>query len=669
MDFSHLKQKFIDEVNDLLSGLDNDLVELEKNPESKQHIDQVFRTMHTIKGASGMHGFDKISEITHELESLYNLVREQKLTVSKSLIDLTFSTADHVRNLLGDEHLKNEENASNQSLIKEAICQFQKNAGIVKSNSPKPKKEKKRTGNLTETWQILLYPNENLIFRGVNLSIILADLYALGKCEMQSNIEDGIVTFWNIFIVTDKGQNAIEEVIAFISENCKLSKVADFDIFNEQELSRKNKENEDWEAKYAENHTKNEECNVTKLKIDISKLIAPGINKNGLQSSNRIHVDASKLDTLMYLVTELVTTKSELLLAIQRQSDIKVMETAEKIEKLSKLFSDNALSIRLVSLQEMLLKYQRLIRDLSNLLGKKVVFNIKGADTELDKNMVDIVAEPIMHLIRNCMDHGLEIPEKRKERGKDETGIIFFNAFKSGNNVYIQVGDDGTGIDIDYVYRKAVDQGFIQPGAQLTEKEIFELIFLPGFSTAQSLTEVSGRGVGMDIVRKKIQEIRGEIFVESAIGKGTTFTIKLQQTISIIDTLLIVADNSTYAIPIEDVEMCDLEEHDNIFSRQSRLIEFNEELIPFLYLREKFSSVTKAPDKEKLIIINKQGKKYAIIADKIIGQHQAVIKPLNKTFEKINFISGASILGDGSIALLLDTDKLKELLVVQYEYV
>jgi len=283
--------------------------------------------------------------------------------------------------------------------------------------------------------------------------------------------------------------------------------------------------------------------------------------------------------------------------------------------------------------------------------------------------MVDIVAEPIMHLIRNCMDHGLEIPEKRKERGKDETGILFFNAFKSGNNVYIQVGDDGTGIDRDYVYRKAVDQGFIQPGAQLTEKEIFELIFLPGFSTAQSLTEVSGRGVGMDIVRKKIQEIRGEIFVESAIGKGTTFTIKLQQTISIIDTLLIVADNSTYAIPIEDVELCDLEEHDNIFSRQSKLIEFNGELIPLLYLREKFSSITKAPDKEKLIIINKQGKKYAIIADKIIGQHQAVIKPLNKTFEKINFISGASILGDGSIALLLDTDKLKELLVVQYEYV
>ena len=224
MDFSHLKQKFIDEVNDLRTGLDNDLVELEKNPESKQHIDQVFRTMHTIKGASGMHGFDKISEITHDLETLYNLVREQKLQVTKPLIDLTFSTADHIGNLLNDENLKDEKNGKNHTLLKEAISQFQKNAGIT-IEIPKKKKIKEKTSGI-ETWQILLYPSENLIFRGINLSIILADLYALGKCEMQSNIEDGVVSYWNIFIVTDKGQQAIEDVIAFISDNCKLNKIA-----------------------------------------------------------------------------------------------------------------------------------------------------------------------------------------------------------------------------------------------------------------------------------------------------------------------------------------------------------------------------------------------------------------------------------------------------------
>lgn len=663
MDISHLKQKFIDEANDLLSGLDNDLLELEKNPESKQHIDQVFRTMHTIKGASGMYGLDKITEITHELETLYDLVRAQKLSITKPLIDLTFTTADHIRNLLTDQELKNEENIRNHQTLKEALSQTLKQTGITAAPTKKAHEPKiNKTGVVT--WQVLFYPDESIIFRGVDLFIIIDDLSSLGQCKIHSNLEGDIITFWDIFVVTDKGREAIEDVLLFILDNCKITKVADFDIFDQQELLRREQETEALEANYEQSLL--EEHNAHEVKINIPATDTSSIKKNTFQLSNRIHVDAEKLDTLMYLVTELVTTKSELLLAIQKQSENKVYEAAEKIEKLSKLFNENALSIRLVPLQEMLVKYQRLIRDLSNMLGKKVNFSIKGDDTELDKNIVDTIAEPIMHLIRNCIDHGVEMPDKRKERGKDETGIIFFNAYKSGNNVFIQVGDDGTGIDTDYIHRKAIDQGFIQPEVQLNEKEMYDLIFLPGFSTAQNLTEVSGRGVGMDIVLKKIQEIRGEIFVESTRGKGTTFTIKLQQTISIIDTLLIKTDRSVYAIPIEDIESCDLEEHSNIFKRQSSLINYNNELIPFLYLREKFLVKSACPEKEKLIVINKQGKRYAIVADEIIGQHQAVIKPLSKNFKSVNFLCGASILGDGSIALLLDTDKLKEQLIIQH---
>jgi two-component system, chemotaxis family, sensor kinase CheA len=662
MDISHLKQKFIDEANDLLSGLDNDLLELEAQPDSKQHIDQVFRTMHTIKGSSGMYGLDKISEITHHLETLYDLVREKKLIVNKALINLTFSTADHIRNLLIDQNLKNGENSDNHTLLLNTLSQFQQNAGIDIPVSKTKITPVEKTG--TETWQVLLYPDESMIFRGINLSIIISDLHSLGKCVIHSNQDDSSLTFWSIFIVTDKGRDAIEDALLFITEHCKINKIADFDIFDETELLKKNKENEDRDANYWGTSvlTNTQQNEIQNVLVETENII---IKKNKIRVSNRINVDASKLDTLMYLVTELVTTKSELLLSIQKQSEIKILETAEKIDKLSKLFSENALSIRLVPLQEMLMKYQRLIRDLSNSLGKKVNFSIKGEDTELDKNIVDVIAEPIMHLIRNCIDHGIELPEKRIESGKDEIGTIFFNAYESGNNVYIQVGDDGVGIDTDYIYRKAVDQNFIQPGTQLNEKEIFGLIFVPGFSTAQSLTEVSGRGVGMDIVQKKIHEIRGEVLVESTKGKGTTFTIKLQQTISIIDTLLIMSDGSTYAIPIEDVESCDLEEHNIIFKRQNSLIDYNGELVPFIYLRENFSSISEIPEKEKLIFITKQNKKYAIIADEIIGQHQAVIKPLNKTFETINFLSGASILGDGSIALLIDTEKLKDLLISQ----
>lgn len=660
MDISHLKQKFIDEANDLLSGLDNDLLALEQNPESKLHIDQVFRTLHTIKGSSGMFGLTNITEITHEIETLYDLVRNQKLQVSKQLIDLTFSTADHIRNLLTDQDISNAENITNHSTIKNALSNFHQN--IIFNIS-----EYKEIGQISDTvniitWQIIFYPEENLIFRGVNIALIISDLQGLGKCNIHSNYEDEEIISWNIFVVTDKGKDAIEDILLFINDNCKINKIANFDIFDEDQLSKRNTLLNQQESQYNLIEYSNQEKNISDLNINIIKTENTKSSTNIGQTSSRINVDTTKLDTLMYLVTELVTSKSELLLAIQRKSEIRILETAEKIDKLSKLFSDNALSIRLVSLQEMLLRYQRLIRDLSNQLGKKVNFTITGEDTELDKNIVDIIAEPVMHLIRNCIDHGIELPEQRSLNGKDEVGIIFFNAFESGNNVFIQIGDDGTGIDQDYVYKKAVDQGFIKPGLTLNEKEIFELIFMPGFSTAQSLTNISGRGVGMDIVRKKIQDIRGEIFIESSRGKGTTFTIKLQQTISIIDTLLIVSDNSIYAIPIDDIESCDLEEHEIILKRQNKLLDINKELIPYLYLREKFSSNSKVPDKEKIIIINKQNKKYAIIADEIIGQHQAVIKPLSDTFKNLNFLCGASILGDGSIALLFDTDKLKDFL-------
>lgn len=649
MDISHLKQKFVDEANELLSGLENDLLELEKKPQSRSHIDQVFRAMHTIKGASGMYGLDLITEITHEIETLYDRVRNDEIKVTKELIDLTFSVADHIRNLLIDSGLSNEENKKNHELIKTVMI------GLQGYSRSAVEKETDVDELNIETWQVLFYPDEKLIYRGINLTIIMSDLFSLGNCKMTSFPDEDTIQFWNIFIVTDKGRNAIEDVLLFVSDNCKITKVADYDIFDERELQKQMVQIEEQEQVYEQQSA--DIRLLEDIKISVSRT---EMSKSGTQ---RIYVDAAKLDRLMYLVTELVTTKSELMLAIQKQLEEKIIETAEKIEKLSKFFSENALSIRLVPLQDMILKYQRLIRDLSNLLGKKIKFSVKGDDTELDKNIVDTLAEPIMHLIRNCIDHGIESPEKRLDSGKDETGTIFFNAFESGNNVYLQIGDDGNGIDTDSVYKKAVDLGFIEAGKNFDEKEIFDLIFLPGFSTAKSLSEISGRGVGMDIVRKKIQEIRGEILVESVRGKGTTFTIKLQQTISIIDTLLISSDETIFAIPIEDIELCDLEEHNNIVTSQSNLISYKEELIPYLYLRDKFTSRTELPEKEKLIIIGKQGKKYAIVADKIIGQHQAVIKPLSSTFENVDFLSGASILGDGSIALLMDTDKLKSLLI------
>ncbi|HOT15654.1 MAG TPA: chemotaxis protein CheA [Bacteroidales bacterium] len=675
MDMNQLKLKFIDEAESLLTSLDNVLIELEKT-DDLQNINEAFRVMHTIKGASGMFGFDKIVEITHELESIYDLLRQKTLQLNPSIIDITFTAADHIRALLIDEAFSNENNIKRHKLLKESI-DVVKGIKTPESKKTEPKttstpneikvSNKPTTGNIDKkaTWNILFYPNEELIKRCVNMAYTFHDLFALGEYKISSkpfNNSEG--EFWSIFLVTDQPFEEIENALMFVMDYCKISKVADFDIFNPTELEKRDEQLNNITQHIEAFDTTDMQNNAPNNANDSGKELIHLINKTNNQqpvqmtpkATTRINVEASKLDTLMYLVSELVTTKSELLIALKKHDEEKSIDAAEKIEKLSKLFSDNALSIRMVSLHEMLNKFKRLIRDLAKQLGKQIEFEIIGEDTELDKNIIDAIGEPIMHLIRNCIDHGIEIPEKRIAKGKPETGTIKFEAQKTGNYVYITISDDGNGINTEYVYNKAVDKGFIQPGTNLTEKEIMDLIFLPGFSTAESLSNVSGRGIGMDIVLKRIHDIRGEIIVSSTKNIGTAFTLKLQQTVSIISTLLVTSGKTTYAIPIEDIEACNIELDENTTNTQSKLIRYNNELLPFYILKGYTMHAEDSSCSQKLIIINKQSKRYAIIADTIIGEYQAVIKPLGKAFSEVKHLSGASLLGDGSIALLLDTD-------------
>ncbi|HEX2937152.1 MAG TPA: chemotaxis protein CheA [Bacteroidales bacterium] len=669
MDLSQFKQKFIEEADSLLSNLDNALIELEKNPSDVQYVNEAFRVMHTIKGTSGMYGFSKVVEVTHEIESLYDMVRDNKMEVTQLLLDLTFAAADHIRALLVDENFENESNQIRHSQITQNIELIKQGLGI-NSNIDTFSHEAKTDPESLATWNILFFPNDELIHRCVNLTYTFQDLFALGEYKISSYpSESDTNQNWSIFLITNKTRDDIESALMFVMDYFIITKVANFDIFDPELLDKRDQHFQVTTVKTSE--TKAEEdlkprrrsSEITKeLKQNFAVIKENSPRNMAHHTTTRINVDASKLDQLMYLVSELVTTKSELTIALKSFNDTKALDAAEKIDKLSRMFSENALDIRLVSLHDMLNKFRRLIRDLARDLGKSIDFITIGEDTELDKNIIDSLAEPIMHLLRNCIDHGIELPEARLEQNKPETGIIRFEAFKTGNNVYINISDDGKGIDKEAVYQKAADKGLIQPNAQLSEKEIFDIIFLPGFSTAQSLSNVSGRGVGMDIVRRKIHEVRGDISITSQAGIGTTFSLKLQQTISIINTLLIKSGLFTYAIPIENIESCSLEATENIMNRQNKLIQFENELIPFLNLREHFSFFQREDElvreTEKLIILNKQDKRYALIADTIIGEYQAVVKPIGKAFSDIKFLSGASLLGDGSIALLIDTDKL-----------
>lgn len=669
--YLQFKDMFIHEAKELLTNLERDLLELEKNPVEKELIEAVFRAMHTLKGVSSMYGFNCISDYTHSFEGIYQAVREGAISLTKEIFNLTFQSIDHIRNLLQDADLVNAKNKKRHHELINIVNTILEN--LVNDEAEKTKElqiDAQKKGE--KTWYILLRTNETLEFRGIKIFNIFYELSKLGTFEiiknpllhtLQSSDSDD---FWGIFLSTAASRDEIEEIFMFVLDDCKISKVSNYNLFDQaagtnQLLEGDTLTNDDISILDA---IENEQKKNSDMEPSVNLTAADQAFKNaamkevGKQLASRISVSSDKLDTLNHLVSELVTTNSELNLAIRNNNYNKIFQAGEKIEKLSKLFRENALDIRLVPVKDMLVRFKRLVRDLSLNLGKKVDFKIEGEETELDKNIIDVLGEPLMHLIRNCLDHGIEIPAERAKKNKPETGMLKFTTYQSGNSIFIKISDDGNGIDPEVIKRKAIEKGFLSSDKQLTKKEIFDLIFLPGFSTAQNLTEVSGRGVGMDVVRKRINDIRGEVEIESEVGIGTTFTIQLQQTISIIDTLLIKSDKTYFLIPLTEVEVCDQKESVEIFKSQSKYIEYNQSLVPYVHLRKEFSLTEGMLTASKIIYIIKNEHRYAIIADHIVGEYQAVIKPLQNIYMKHEFLCGASIMGDGNLALMLDTSKL-----------
>jgi two-component system chemotaxis sensor kinase CheA len=413
MDMHQLKMKFIEEAQSLLTNLDNVLIDLEKTNDS-QSVNEVFRVMHTIKGASGMFGFDKIVEITHEAEGIYDLVRNGQLKISQELIEVTFSTADHIRALLSDENFLDDNNQKRHEILKSTIQNIK---GIKTENKAIDiKTEEKNETQSLRTWHILFVPSEELIKRCVNIIYTMQDLFALGEYKISNySPNPKELEFWHIFLVTESSYDDIENALLFIMDYCKITEIAKFNIFDSKLLA-----NRDGELS-GDSRRIDSLVNYTRDLLPPGKIETPAnvisqlLNDNTIPVQNqvktvstRINVEVAKLDSLMYLVSELVTSKSELLNGIQKHDEGKIFSAAEKIDKLSKLFSDNALDIRLVSLNEMLDKFKRLIRDLAKHLGKSIDFVIEGEDTELDKSIIDAIGEPIMHLIRNNIDHGIE---------------------------------------------------------------------------------------------------------------------------------------------------------------------------------------------------------------------------------------------------------------------
>lgn len=677
------KNKYIEEVKDLLNELEGTLLKLENNKDNIELAQEVFRVMHTIKGTSGMYDFKDIEKITHNIESIYGVIRDKKIPVEKTIISITFKALDYIRTGLSEIKSGVETQTPEYFSFQKELNNIFKNLQAEnKTNTQENQEETEIT-----TYYILFQPEADIATRGVNIKTILDEVAQIGTSSIVPhsyvNEEEESTKFymyWEIFLATTESKNIVEEAFLFVQDEVIIKKLAEINLFsydkfieridqqlessepiNIEDLNRlieliglQKIDNEDEDTDEKKEKEKPKVRDLSDIEERIIKQQTAIIE----QKTTSIKVSSEKLDELMNLVSELVTTKAELLLIAEKHGIQSLNQVTEKIDKLSKQFKDNALNIRLVPIESMMLRFERLVRDLSTELGKKVDFITEGTDTELDKTIIDNLASPLMHIIRNSIDHGIESKERREELKKAENGRIKFTAFYSGANVFIQVQDDGAGINTKALMEKAIKKGFVSSDANLSEKEIYDLIFLPGFSMAQKITGVSGRGVGMDVVKQKILNLRGDIEIDSEIDLGTIVTIKLPLTLSIVDALLVSIGQSYFLIPLYVVDSCSQATHEELKNAVNQRLNFEDELIPFINLRDAFLIKEQAPDFERIVLIKHKDKRIGLIVDKVIGEHQAVLKSLGDMFVNQEFISGGSILGDGSVALILDTNKL-----------
>jgi len=684
------KRKFIEEAYELIAKLEFNLLSFEQNTENKETVQEIFRVMHTFKGTSAMFGFDNVSEFTHFFENIYAEIRDGKLIVNEKIIELSFEAVDILKLMINEDKSAPEKS----DLVLEKIKEILKPKNTIKVET--------KIENIIDlknsqpTYYIIFLPNTKIIENNVNFNQLFSQLSQIGQFAIinhtfpkVSDVEDYDLE-WGIYLTTKTLIEEIDNIFKNFPVKYKILKVSNYNLFNKQEfidkldILKKNTNDSLAIQKSILNDNSDEDLSDTIFLfsdddgIDDEKnksqninkevnITLENINKNTVKIQNlskqitsRVSVDSEKLDKLMYLVSELIINKAEFEIIKTNKDFTNFDVTIEKLDKLARQFRDVTLSIRLVPINDMLIRFQRLIRDLSKDLNKEVNFITHGTDIELDKNVIDNLAEPIMHIIRNSLDHGIENPTIRKQKGKTEIGIIEFNSFYSGTNVIIKIKDDGKGIDKQLIVEKAITQGFVSQDAKLSNKEIYDLIFLPGFSTAQNLTEVSGRGVGMDVVRRKIADLRGEIEINSEINLGTEISIKIPISLSILDALLIRIDNLYCLIPLDVVDSCTEEMHDILIKLPNSRIALEDALIPFIYLRKEFNIYDNVPKKERIVLIHSYNRKIGLVVDEVLGEHQAVLKPLGEIFKNIEFVSGGSILGSGDVAMVLDTNKLVE---------
>jgi two-component system chemotaxis sensor kinase CheA len=649
---------FRQEASELFETLEAALLDLCQRPDDRELVDSAFRALHTIKGSGAMFGFDKVAAFTHEFETAFELVRKGEIKPTQELISVALAAKDYIRALIeapdstdpiiGDAILDD---------LKQFVAPAAQEVDVVPQAQAPVVAQKRAAG-----WQLHLEFDSRILRNGSNPLDLLDDLCKLGPCFAVPVADDvplldelepeDCYLKWDVTLSSDCDKAAIDDVFMFVLDEMKLTIAPLAHVEFPAPVSLLE------EAAPAAPRPAPEPKPVDKASVARVEQRRDEPKRSEERGIATVRVQAERLDELMDRVGELVIAQARLSQLAATGSDLSIKMIAEEIERLAASLRDTTMGARMVPIGSLFGRFRRLVHDLSRDLAKPVEFVTSGEDTELDKTMIECLADPLVHLIRNAIDHGIEDNATRAAAGKTEQGRIELQAVHSGAQVLVTVRDNGGGLNTARIRAKAEEQGLIAAGAALSDNEVHQFLFHPGFSTAQTISALSGRGVGMDVVKRTIENMRGSIDLSTKPGQGTTVTLRLPLTLAIIEGLLIRVGEGRYIIPLPAVEECvELTDEDQR-SRGRNFLNVRGNLVPFLRLRQILQVAGVPEAHQKTIIISTGETRVGLVADQIIGNHQTVIKSLSKLHSDVTIFSGATILGDGSAALILDVVQL-----------
>lgn len=680
-------ETFRQEVEELLVDIEEAVLDIESDAGDSESINRLFRAMHTIKGAGAMFGFDDIAGFTHHVETVLDRVREGEMPVTKDLIDLVLASRDQISLMLENSDGAGPADSIDATRIVNSLAALLPReeetpgaAGQGAAAGP-ASVDAAAEEEIDITFRIRIKPAPGIFGWGMDPALLIEDLRELGESRVTALMDkipefdlldpESCYLYWDVVLTTTKGEDAIRDVFIFVEDGCEvrieqieggmpdelLPRVGEI-LIDRGDVSREAVDKAlGGQKRIGDLLVESGELSREKIDSALKEQEAVMKRKTAAGAAS-IRVPADKLDRLIDLVGELVTNQARLTSVAERISDTELASPVEEVERLTAELRDSVLNIRMMPIGTTFSRFRRLLRDLSAELGKKIELVTEGAETELDKTIIERLNDPLVHLIRNSIDHGIEPPAVREAAGKPSLGTIRLSAVHRGANVEITISDNGAGLDSRRIRQKAVERGLIGDGAELTENEVFALVFAPGFSTSQNVTSVSGRGVGMDVVKRAIEAIRGTIEITSNRGVGTVITLKLPLTLAIIEGLLVTIGKGYYILPLMAVEECVELSEDRKGDKKTRILNIRGEMVPYVCLRDHFGMEDEPPEMEHVIIADLGGTQCGFVVDSIIGNHQTVKKSLGPVFRNQRNISGASILGDGTVALILDVGTL-----------